>query len=544
MTETEEESENKTEELFGPDKELEKLREKIEKSGPEVKEMASITGIEPYDFLKFGPLASFDGKEGFEEVDRYWVEKPFSFVSILRSKDTGELQYHLTEPQLSEEENEILGIIQEELRDRLPYEAPKEEEKEVMSEKFLEATEDYGITDLRVLYKLFYRLVRDNLGYGLIEAMLKDDMIEDISCDGANVPVFVYHRKHYNLKTNVKFEEDELNSFVARLAEKCEDRLSYAKPVVESTLPDGSRVQLTLGREVTTKGSSFTIRKFMGSTFTPIDLIKYGTFNAEMMANLWFAIENGKSVMVVGGTASGKTSTLNALAFFIPPDAKIVSIEDTRELSLYQENWLPNLTREAPGTEELDMHELVKLAMRQRPECLIVGEVRGVEALAMFQAMSTGHTCFSTMHAGSIQDAVNRLEGEPINTPAPMLAELDIMCIQLLTNLGKERVRRNRKIVEFVGLDPESEKLKIVETFSWTAGTDSFEQRASSSTISEIREDRGMSHIEVKKELENRKKVLQYMVDNQINSYGKVASFIHRYYFEPERVLEDLSSDS
>lgn len=543
MEKSEKKSRLQVEELLKRDEELEELRAKYEEVSSEIREVAGVADLEPYDPLKYGPLASFEPEEGFEEMKKYWIERPFTFVSIIRNKNTGELKYRLQEPELSEKEEETLEAIQEALRDRLPYEAT-EEEREVLGEKFLEIAEEYEISDLRTLYKLLYYLLRDNLGYDKIDALLKDDMIEDISCDGEDVPIFVYHQDHYNLKTNVKFEGENLDSFAAKLAERCGARLSYADPVVESTLPDGSRVQVTLGGEVTTKGSSFTIRKFTGGTFTPVDLIRFGTFSAEMLANLWFAIENGRSVMVVGGTASGKTSTLNALAFFIAPDAKIVSIEDTRELSLYQENWLPNLTHEMPGGENRDMHELVRLAMRQRPECLIVGEVRGKEALAMFQAMSTGHTCFATMHAGSLQDAINRLEGEPINAPTPMIAELDIMCLQLLTKLGRERVRRNREIAEFLGLDPESKRLRVTETFSWTPGTDSFEAMSPSPAISEIREERGISQIKMKKEIGNRRKLLQLMAEKDITTYGEVAPLIRRYYFEPERVLEELSSES
>jgi flagellar protein FlaI len=260
-----------------------------------------------------------------------------------------------------------------------------------------------------------------------------------------------------------------------------------------------------------------------------------------MLAYLWLAIENKKSLMVIGGTASGKTSTLNALAFFIPPDAKIVSIEDTRELSLYQENWLPTLTREVPGVEKIDMYELVRAVMRQRPECLIVGEVRGVEALAMFQAICTGHTSFSTMHAGSIRSAVDRLEGEPIKVPRPMLVELDIVCLQLLTVRGKERIRRNQRIVEFTGLDPSTGDIRVAETYSWDINTDSFKKVGESEVLREIRRDRGLSPIEIKREFVNREKVLSYLAERQA-TYQDVASMIRQYYFDPAGVLEKISS--
>lgn len=535
------ESGSQIDELLGEDRKISELREKYEAYERETGALSEKAGIEPYDPLKFGDLIADETKEGYGEAESYWIESPYSKVKILRDRSTGENLYYLLEPPLSEEEARKKQEIWEELKDRLPYESIPEDKEKILGETFQRIAEDFGLGDIAAKHKILYYLVRDNLGYGKIDPLMKDDAIEDISCDGVNVPIHIYHRDYYNLKTNLSFQEEGINSFVNILAEKSGDHLSYAEPVVESTLPDGSRLQATLGSEVTTRGSSFTIRKFGGRSFTPVDLIRYGTFDPRMLATLWVAIENGKSVMVVGGTASGKTSTLNALAFFIPPDAKIVSIEDTRELSLYQENWLPNLTREAGEGEFLDMHELVRKAMRQRPECIIVGEVRGKEALAMFQAISTGHAGFSTMHAGSVQDAVNRLLGEPINLPRPMLAELDIMCLQLLTSLGKKRVRRNSETVEFLGLDSERERLRTTKTFSWSRDDDSFRRMEESQVLREIRDDQGMSFTEMNSEVERRSKLLRRMAEESIISYGKISSLIRQYYFKPEEALGKVS---
>jgi len=519
---------------------IEELQRKHRKLEEELGEVCTKSVLEPYDILRFGPLVREETLKGYRELKRYYVENPYSLVRILQNNKTGEMIYHLQEPQLSETERKVLNLIWEELRDTLPYERTPEEKEKLLGREFLRIANYYGLRNPKTLHKFLYYLIRDTIGYGKIDALIKDRMIEDISCDGVDIPVYVYHREFYNLRTNVTFTEGEIDTFVTKLSEKCGRHLSYAEPVLDATLPDGSRLQATLGREVTTRGSSFTIRKFMGSTFTPVDLLKYGTFNSEMLATLWMAAENGRSMMIVGGTGSGKTSTLNALAFFIPPDAKIVSIEDTRELSLYQENWLPNLTRETGEGKKLDMYELVRQAMRQRPECIIVGEVRGVEALAMFQAMSTGHTAFSTMHAGSVQDAINRLLGEPINLPPPMLAELDIMCLQVLTTLGDKRVRRNRQIVEFLGLDPRSGKLRMSESFSWVMGMDSFIKKEEPNVLREIREERGMSLAEMVREIDNRCKLLEGLAKKPSVSYGEVASYIRQYYTDPEGALKRL----
>ncbi len=529
-------------EEFEADEELEEFRREFAKIEPTIE--GEITGIEEevkigeYDSKKFGPLLSFSGMEGYKEVERGWIEKPFTFAVILVNAETNEYLYHLVEPELTPAENDVLKKVQDELRVRLPYEKVTEKKDEVLTEKFSDILKEHGITDQIAIHRMLYYLKRDSIGYYKIDALLKDGSIEDISCDGADIPIFLYHRKYYNIKTDVKLLKEELDQFIIRLAERCGKHISLAKPLIEATLPDGSRAQLTLGSEVTTKGSSFSIRKFLGKAFTPVDLIRYNTFSLEMLAYLWLAIENRKSMLVIGGTASGKTSALNALAFFVPPSAKIVTIEDTRELSLYQENWLPSLTREAPGEAKIDMYDLLRQALRQRPECMIVGEVRGVEALTMFQAMSTGHAVYSTMHAGSLQEAINRLEGEPVNLPHSMLISLDVVCMQILTYVGKERVRRNESVIEIVGLDSAKGETTINRPFEWDPASDSFRKTGESHVLVEIMSERGWGGDKVSREMENREKILRYMVENNITSPKDVATLINMYYYNPDKALK------
>jgi flagellar protein FlaI len=545
MAELREKLEKPKIEGFGVDEELEEFRREFAKIEPSIE--GEITGIEEevkigkYNSKKFGPLLSFSGMEGHEEVERYWIEKPFAFATILVNNETNEYLYHLVEPELTPAEREVLKKVQDDLRVRLPYDRVVEKKDEVLTEKFSDILKEHGITDQAIIHRMLYCLKRDSIGYYKIDPLLKDGFIEDISCDGADVPIFLYHRKYYNIKTDIKFSREELDQFIVRLAERCGKHISLAKPLIEATLPDGSRVQLTLGSEVTTKGSSFSIRKFLGKAFTPVDLIRFNTFSLEMLAYLWLAIENRKSALIIGGTASGKTSTLNALAFFVPPSAKIVTIEDTRELSLYQENWLPSLTREAPGEAKIDMYDLLRQALRQRPECMIVGEVRGVEALTMFQAMSTGHAVYSTMHAGNLQEAINRLKGEPINLPHAMLASLDIVCTQVLTYVGRERVRRSESVIEIVGVDPVSGETTINRLFEWDPATDSFRKIGESHVLMEIMSERGWSSNRASSEIENREKILRYMVENNITQPKDVATLINMYYYNPNKVFKMIS---
>ena len=219
------------------------------------------------------------------------------------------------------------------------------------------------------LFKIQYYLIRNFTGWSRIEALMKDSQIEDISCDGNNIPLFLYHRIYANIKTNIAFESDALNSLAIALAQRSGKHISTGSPMVDATLPEGSRLQLTFGSEVTTRGTSFTIRKFREDPYSPVELMENGTFNAESLAYLWIAIENNKSLLFVGGTASGKTTSLNAVSLLIPPVAKVVSIEDTREITLFHDNWIASVTRDgsAEGGNAIRMFDLLKSALRQRP---------------------------------------------------------------------------------------------------------------------------------------------------------------------------------
>jgi flagellar protein FlaI len=374
-----------------------------------------------------------------------------------------------------------------------------------------------------------------------------DPFIEDISCDGVDIPIYLYHMKYLNIETNISFSEEKLNSFVITLCQRSGKHISISEPLVDATLPDGSRLQATLGREITTRGSSFNVRKFRGDPITPVDLIKFGTCSLEMMAYFWLAIENGFSAIFAGGTASGKTTMLNATSLFIPPLSKIVSIEDTRELMLYHDNWIAGLTRKAisnTGIGEVSMYDLLRSALRQRPETIIVGEVRGREALTLFQALSTGHTTYSTMHAGDVQTVVNRLENEPINVPHVMLQSLDILCIQKQVFVGDKRVRRTNSLVEFTGIDPKSGNLKINELYQWDPAKDILRLNGLSHVMKMIIQKRGWTDEKLQKEFDLRSRLLGYMVEKDIRDYVSTSIVVKMYSTSPDIVLDAIEHDT
>jgi flagellar protein FlaI len=416
---------------------------------------------------------------------------------------------------------------------------------QILRRKALELLGYYSIElSPRSTHKILHFLNRNYVGYGKLDAILKDPHIEDISCDGVGIPIFLYHTVYKNIETNLTFSEDYLNSFVIQLVQRGGKHISIGSPMVNATLPDGSRLQATLGKEITTRGSSFTIRRFKEDPFTPVDMLNFGTCSSEMLAYFWLAIENNKSMILAGGTASGKTSALNAISMFIPPIAKVVSIEDTRELTLHHENWIAGVTRESTiaheGVSEISMFELLKAALRQRPEYILVGEVRGEEALTLFQAMSTGHTTYSTMHAADIETLLNRLQGEPINVPHAMLQALNIVSIQMQTYIGNERVRRTKTLLEITGLDQRTGGVRINDLYTWDPAKDTFVYSGNSYVLDQIREERGWTKGQLRDALAERKDILEYMVEKKITNYKEISQIVQRYALDPDAVLSEV----
>jgi flagellar protein FlaI len=294
---------------------------------------------------------------------------------------------------------------------------------------------------------------------------------------------------------------------------------------------------------VTSRGTSFSIRKFREEPFTPIELLERGTFPVDAMAYFWLAIENNKSLLFIGGTASGKTTSLNAVSHFIPPLAKVVSIEDTREITLSHDNWIASVTRDAAidaGAGAITMFDLLKAAMRQRPEYLIVGEVRGPEAQTLFQAMNTGHTTFSTLHAADVDAAVHRLENEPLSVPRNMLQALDIVSIQALIYRGTERVRKCQEIVEIMGLDQATQNIQVNTVFSYDPVSDAFSFSGRSQVYNEIMASRGWTTDDLQREIMMRGKILLAMKEQGVKDYVAVSKIFQNYAIKPNEVMENL----
>ncbi len=564
------------------------------------------TVVTRYDLEKAVPQ---EKKSHFREVDRYWVNKPYAFVIIFHSEKENEKKYYLIQPHLTDVEADLREFLVGKLKTAIKYSDDEvvvqgdtdtrasviEAETHRLLERYDLYTEgahpdgdslfdiarelvgfgrdegtDDGIDVPRELQgisarpepavldedaktltehqieKLLYFLKRDFVGFERIDGIKHDINVEDISCDGYNSPVFVYHAEYEQIISNVYHGEEELDEFVVKLAQRSGKGISKRSPQVDATLPDGSRAQLTLGREVSDHGTNYTIRQFKDVPFTPIDLINWNTFSLEEMAFLWLSIENQKSVVFAGGTASGKTTSLNAVSLFIPSKAKIVSIEDTREVELPQRNWIASVTR--PSFSEgdkgdVDEFDLLEAALRQRPEYIVMGEIRGEEGRTLFQVMSTGHTTLTTFHADSVGEVIKRFTTEPINVSKTMFTALDLVSIQTSTRVQDNKVRRNKSITEINHYDPENDEINVQDVYQWQAESDKFLRMGDSNTLDSIAFDRGWHRDRIDSELFAREIVLASLISKGLNTYTQVAATLQAFLNDPESILTLIATD-
>lgn len=478
--------------------------------------------------------------------EAYPIQEPHVYAAIIKDPETQKTLYKVIEPTILKEEEEkleeIKRLLMEEIDVNLKEIETREKAEEYLKNKTKQLVKEYRIKIAQEsLDKLLYYIIRDFLGYGKIDPLMKDHLIEDISADGVNIPIYVWHRVYESLPTNIFFkDEKELNSFIIRLAYMARKNISIASPMLDASLPDGSRVQLTFGNEITRRGSTFTIRRFRVDPLTISDLIAFNTLSSEMAAYFWYAIENRASVLVAGGVAAGKTTTLNCLSMFIKPELKIVSVEDTAELNLPHENWIPSVARASSGHEgkegTITLFDLLKAAVRQRPDYIIVGEVRGEEAYTLFQAMATGHLGMSTIHAESVDTVFYRLESEPMNIPKPLLSMIDVVVIQTRTEIDGKPARKIIEVAETVSYNPQTKEILTNNVYTWNPKNDSFEFSGQSHVLEKNMKKLGVDMEEVRQELVRRKTVLEWMVKKKIRRYTDVSKIIREYYLDPQRV--------
>ncbi len=499
---------------------------------------------------KVKELPSFPDVKRTEVDVRYPLMPPFAYAHIYWDDKEKELIYQVEEPFLDREERRILNLLEEGIKELINISYIGINKKDSIIE-YLEKNvkvllSELGITISQDSYlKIMYYIYRDFVGLEKVEPLMNDYFIEDIECNGAKYPIYVVHRKYRNLRTNVIFREiKELASFVEKLAERAGQYISYATPLLDGALPDGSRVNATFTEDISSRGPTFTIRKFTKNPWTPVQLMKLGTVSSEILAYLWMLIEYEKNVMLIGGTASGKTTLLNALTFFIPPQARIVSIEDTRELNLEHDNWLPSVAREGVGLAnlvgqkygEVSLFNLLKESFRQNPDYVIVGEIRGAEAYVLFQGMASGHPSFGTMHANSVETMIKRLETPPINLSSSLVETMDVVLTMMHTRVHGKPVRRLKEVVEIISIDDKKGNV-LNKPFVWDPREDSFVYAAESYIFKNLVYEMGISEDEIYNEWKKRTMFLNALYYNGVIDFHAVQEHINEYYKDPAKAL-------
>jgi flagellar protein FlaI len=522
-------------------KEPKKSRKKEEKK----EEDASVKEL--VDALK---LQTSKIQENTEALENYPLRAPFSYALIVRDKGTGEVSYIVDEIPLNNQEQDAFMKLKNILEANL--QAPHEQESPIESfrrqlpsimEKSRGLTKDLSNVGLR---KIVHFLEGEIAGFGKIDSLLADAYIEDISCNGVNIPIYLWHRKYENIKTNLLFkEEDELDDFVMKIVHKAGKHVSIAYPTVDATLPGKHRLAVYYKKEVTPLGTSFTIRKFREDPYTVVDLINNDTMSIEVAAYLWLLIENKLSSIIIGATGAGKTTALNAVAGMIHPEQKIISVEEVAEVNLLRENWVSTIARSGFGIEssgEISLYELIRNSVRHRPDWIIVGEVRGEEAYVLFQTLATGHGGLCTMHAEDADTAIKRLTQPPMNIPGTIIPLMNCVVsvkhvkAPVLVNYGKAASKRKfDKVSEVISSGT------IHDVFVWDNAAETYRADLSNSYLfRKISEKWSLPIDYVIEEFDKRKEVLQYLIEKNIRSHRSIATFLSKFYGNPELTYNEI----
>lgn len=478
--------------------------------------------------------------------DFYAVTPPFGNVGIKVEPTTGRLVYVVIEPTMEQTEQETLSMLKYILKEEVGVSLSVLKNEE-LGEKYLRDKIRRVIKRFKLkvtsesLEKFAYYVKRDFLGYGVVDVLIRDPNIEDISCNGVGIPIYVWHRFYESLPSNVMYKtKDELDAFITRLAYRSGHQISVASPILEGALPEGFRIHLTL-EEVSKRGSTFTIRKVRANPFTIVDMINLGTISPVMGAYFWMLVENLRSIMVAGATGSGKTALLNAICSFIRPENKVVTIEEVRELRLH-DNWIPMVTRPSfqVGVQEVTLFDLLKSSLRQRPDCIIVGEIRGEEAYTLFQSISVGHGGMCTIHAENVEAVEKRLLTRPMNIPPMLLPMMNVIALINRTKYRDRVVRRVLDLSEITGVNPKTERAVFTKLFEWDPRDDTFMMHLKSFTestaLKKIAESKHVPIEDIVEDLEKREFILKWMVHKGFKTYDEIAEVIRRFYINPAEI--------
>jgi flagellar protein FlaI len=488
-------------------------------------------------------------------IETYDIEPGFSKVSIVTLQEFGGGKvYFIEEAEIVENEQEIISLLNDIISRELEPPKTGVNPKVQLEEEAKRLAKKYGLQKrikAESWPKILYYLRRNLIGFGDIDTIMSDSMIEDLSVNGVGLPVFVWHRKWESLPTNLVFtDEVSLDNLIIKMTHMASKHISTAFPLLDAMLPGKDRLAATFKREVSPKGGSFSIRRFREEPFSIVDLIMFGTLNEEIAAYLWLLIENRMTFAVIGGTGAGKTSALNALASLVKPQMKIVTVEEIPELNLPNENWVQLVSRESYGlgalkAGEVTLFDLVKTSLRYRPDYIVVGEIRGEEAFVLFQALATGHGGLTTLHADSIDYAVKRLTSPPMNVAQAYIPLINVAVllerVQLPTSEANQ-VSFGRRAVSIAEVN-NYENYHTIS--SWVPGKDAFKiDLTNSSLLQKIAERNGVTYQDILTEITKRANFIRSLHLRGIRRNAEFAKLITNYYnhanlppFTPETLL-------
>lgn len=473
------------------------------------------------------------------------------FIHILEKPGDLQTKYNVIEPELTDEEEELYNKVVDRLVD-LAYKKPVPDEiteaepvlKDLLQESTIVGKKQGGTVQEYVnpkieltqdqYEKIEYFLIRNRVGYGKLEPLFYDPHLEDIHCTGVG-NITAIHEVFDMIHSDLIFENDkELNSYIEDVTERVERPASDAQPVVDAIMPDGSRSNFIYGRDISLEGSSFTVRKFSEEPLSITQIIKWDTFTPEMGGYLWLALEHGMNLFVCGETASGKTTTLNAISAFIKPDAKVYTVENTPEVTMPHPVWQHLVTREAGKESDVTYMDLLVAALRSRPDYIIVGEIREEEGNIAFQAMQTGHPVMSTFHAGDVRTMIQRITGEPINVPITFVDNLNLVLIQQAVYRGTEFVRRVLSLTELERYYAPDNEIVRREVFSWDSENDDHIFRGMfNSYILEQKIAKILGYTNPRRiydEMDLRAKIIRRMIEEDILDYFEVWEVIKQFH--------------
>jgi flagellar protein FlaI len=479
------------------------------------------------------------------------------FIHIFRTKDMEGKEYHAIEPSLNEKEkikrDQILDLIYE----KAPFwkavktdDELKEAIRALLDKLTVIDERSTGIVKvsggkLRVTSvekkSIEYDITKNIIGGGPLEPFMRDPYLEDIHIiTGENVHLI--HKVFEMIKTNIFIDKSWANTFSQEFSEKIGSPVSEGQPIADGTLPDGSRVNIIHSKDVSLKGPTMTIRKFSETPISVTQLMNWGTFDAGVAAYLWLCLQYGRSLFVCGETASGKTTTANAIIPFIPPEKKIFSVENTPEVQVPHAVWQQLLTKSTgPKEGHIELEDLLRAGLRSRPDYIIPGETRGIEGRVVFQAMQTGHPVITTFHAGSVTKVIQRFTGHPINIPKPFMDNLDVVLIQMAVERKGKRIRRVLSVDEVEGYNKEVDGIMSRKAFEWNPvdDTQTFKANRNSYILeSRIAKMAGLTDpMKIYDEFDKRKHILERMLEEKIFDYYEVVQFIWTFYREGEKAL-------